>query len=267
MVKINVSESKPDGGDWLNDECDCHLIIDNVENFANNQESPRLEFDFRIVGAVDPRNNPLPSVVGKSLKKSRFALTANAAGRLMELACAIGLYTKEQWRKDKEASVEADLPLDTDSVGRQFCAPIRRKPWDDYAERSAKDNLKAAQEAGDEKKVATYTRVLANKQGMLQIGGEKGFTFWAIGDADADHIPLDPDYIATFENGLPTKNGTLRKRGSAATPPAGGGGKSGGGNGSSGNGHKPPAGNAADNREPAGAAAGGDDGGFGQQFM
>jgi hypothetical protein len=231
MVMVNVNETNPEGGDFISDECGCHFVVDEFRDFSG-KNPPYLEFDFRVLAST------LPSAVGKSLKKERFNLTGKGAGRPMELACATGLYTKEQWADDKKAGRGSDVPFD-DIVGRQFAGEIKRKAWDD--DRDTKywtEQMQLAQQNGDTDKVEKCQKVLEGKRGRLQLG----FDIWAIGDAEADHIPLDADTIATFDGNLPTKHGDTRRRGEPASGHKPAGNKP-TGNGANGNGHQPPAGN------------------------
>lgn len=263
MVQIPTGETKPEGGGGIDADCDCHFVIEGYEDFSQDG-SPRLVFDFVVLASTDPNQ------VGKKRKGESFSLNANAAGRLLELACAVGLYSKPQWKADKEAGVDPDIPYQ-DSVGCQLCSQVHMKPFDSKYWQGRLDKAAAAGDTADVEKCQSQIEKNGGRS-FAQLGGKSGFTFWAIGDKEADHVPLDQEMIAAFPGGmLPTKTGELRKR-----PVAGQGGGSGGAAGgtagqgaklppktpgSNGNGAKPPASNptrqtAPQAKTPAPAAAG-----------
>lgn len=116
----------------------------------------------------------------------RLSFDAKFYWRILEFACATGVLTKEQWRQMKESNTGFDTDLLANAIGMSFCAESKRTPG-----------------KGD-KADKTYTNL---------TGG-----FHAPGDPAANHYPLDPEYVASMTNGLPTKDGTLRKRGAAPGP-------------------------------------------------
>lgn len=239
MVMVKASEGNPDSGDFVTEECDAILVIEEYRDLSNDSQNPRIEIDVVIDSAT------VATQIGKKIKKAknspsggeRFSLV-HVPNRITEFACAVGIYNTVQWRKDKEAGVNPDLPFET-TIGMMFASPIRHKRWDEKRDpaywQGELEKATAEADAGGEgadkaaQKAKRCQRILQEKRGNLQIGGESGFTFWGIGDAEADHIPLTEAtaaiLAANFPNGLPTKSGTLRKRGAAATAPAGNGAK------------------------------------------
>lgn len=202
MVKLDTSKTKPDGGGGgIDKACDCLFM---VEKYEEKLTEGRLDFEFVVLSGTDP------SQIGKKRDKS-FFLSAAAAGILCEFACAIGCYTKDQWKADIDAGIEPDLPLH-ESEGRMFCAPVFIKPFDEKYWRGRLAKAKADNDAADAAKCEEKIAKNAGKA-FPEIGGDRGFTFWAVGDPEADHVPLDADAVSVWPNGYPTKNGTLRVRG------------------------------------------------------
>jgi len=177
MVQVNSEETNPEGkpGTWFTKDCDIIALIENVEDFSATAD-PRVEVKFRA------ETSTVPDQVGKD-RTERLNLTGKAASKFLELACAVGCYTKGQWKQDVENKVNPDIN-EQDFVGR-FCAfRITMKPAKNPKE---------------------------GKAGLLFPNID--FNIWAIGDPEADHIPLTQEIIDSFPNGLPTKTGALRKRG------------------------------------------------------
>jgi hypothetical protein len=210
MVAIPTHESNPEGGgSGFSERCDCHFIIEGWEDFSG-ESNPRIGIDVVAVAST------VESQVGRK-RTERFSLHPKAAGRLLEFACAIGLYTKDQWKKDKETGNSPNIDFEQ-AVGRQFAAPIGMTKFD---EAYWKKRLKECQTAGDTIGVEKAEEQLSKNSGKSfpQLGGDHGFTFWGLGDPEADHVPLSAVDADVFKGNLPTKNGTTRRRGDA---PAGG---------------------------------------------
>jgi hypothetical protein len=222
MVMLDTSETKPEGGEFVNKECDAVLILESFDDRSSGQ-SPQLEFGFSVSSVAPGRD--AEDQVGKKLTRQYFSMSKKASGRIMELACALGVphaetgqpYTKKMWKEDVDAG-RASNPDFEAGIGLACATGIRRKEWTDYDENKWQGKLRDSQAAGDEEGAAKAARVLERKEGLLQVGGDNGFSFWGLGDSGADHIPIDPSISSQFPNGLPTKEGTLRKRGQPASP-------------------------------------------------
>lgn len=197
MVKVNTHNTEPDstGGNSITKSGNYHFLVEKVEDFSQSDD-PKLEAHM-IVLAGDHADQ-----VGKKIRETFWLAgddekkTALAHGKLADFACAIGLYSKAQWRADKEANVQPDLPVETMAEGRQFCAPIQMKPYTGN---------------NPEKKKKNEGRVFANFV----------FKFWAVGDPESDAVAKCPDYLSVFSSmggALPTREGPPRIPG---TKPAG----------------------------------------------
>lgn len=216
MVMVKASESKG-GGDRLSAECDAIMLVDDYAIFPDGNDA-RIELNLTVMAAT------VADQIGKKVTKERFSLI-HVPDRLCGIACALGLYPYDQWQADIKAKHDPDLPLEL-SVGLVFATQIRHRKWRDDKDgpywtgrlNDARAKLQAGEEGAD-KEVEKCERVLAAKQGQLQIGGESGFKFGAIGDPEYDHIPLTAEDLQVFPDGLPTKYGTKRHREQAVAPP------------------------------------------------
>jgi hypothetical protein len=177
-LQIPLDETNPEGGGkkWIDEECDVQFMVNDYTD-RSADEKPRLEFKLVVVSATKPAQ------IGREMTEE-FYLTQKALGRLLELACALGLYNKQQWKADKEAGVNPDIEFG-EAIGRCFCARVRLKP-------------------GTKNPEAKFAEI--------------GFDIWACGDEDAFHIPLDAEYVGSMPNGLIRKDGTLFKRTAAPMP-------------------------------------------------
>lgn len=212
-IKADISESNPDGGgNFFSENCNCHFIVMGWEDHSG-ASNPYVEVEFLAVCS------DVPSQIGKK-REERFYLGAKSIGKLLEWACAVGIYNKPQWAADKAAGVSPGIEVE-DSIGRQFAAPVAMIPFD--AEWCKKQIAKYTA-AGDHTNAAKEQDKLTKNEGkkFAQIGGTSGFTYWALGDEEADKVPLDRESVAQFGNVFLTKQGTKRMRGSGPTPPAAG---------------------------------------------
>lgn len=200
MVRLGTQGTDADhkgGGGGVDQKGDYHFLIEKFDDFSQ-AENPSLKFQFLVIGGANADQ------IGRKHTETFFLQgrdekgTVSAQNRVLEFACAIGIYNKQQWRADIEAGQPADLPFESAEL-RQFCAPIEMRPY------NGKDPEKKKQHEG---------RLFANL----------GFKFWAIGDQEADHIPKDPDYLSMFGppgSPLPTKEGPPRVPNTATTAQAG----------------------------------------------
>jgi hypothetical protein len=224
MVAIPIGQTDPSkgSGDWLTCESDSIFLIDDVriilDSVKDGMPTPHILVSATI------QSSTIADQVGKKVKEDRFPLSGNGLNRTMEFACACGIYSKPQWEADVAAGVNPDLPLEN-CVGILIASPVRHKKWDDSRDtkywNGEISDLQARINAGEDadgklqQKLDRAQDTLANKRGRLQWGGPSGFTYWAVGDAEADGIPMKDEDLALFPGGmLPTKQGTPRKRGS-----------------------------------------------------
>jgi hypothetical protein len=189
MVRVPTQETNPDGkgGTYFDKDCLILAVIDAVENFEHAQ-TPYIEIKFRCIASDQPDQ------VGKE-RAERFNLSGKAIGRFLELACAVGCYTKPQWRADHESGTQPEID-ENEFVARMFCAKIA---------------MTAAKNPKPGKEDMRFPEI--------------GFNIWAVGDEQSDAVPFDSETLAMFKDGLPTKEGTLRpmsERGKKRQPPAGG---------------------------------------------
>jgi hypothetical protein len=217
MPQISTVGSDPTkgSGDWLTEECDVILSVEEYKEAGVGTE------DYHCLITAVVHSSTVPSQVGKKVKDQKFFFL-KSQNKIFELSCALGLYTKPKWEQDVAAGAAPNIPLEG-CGGMMFATPVRHKKWrepDDTQYWS--EQLQVAKQNGDEKKAKRCQDVLQAKRGMLQIGGDSGFTFWALGDPQSDGIPIDAATMAmlsaTFPHGLPTKMGTPRKRGESAGP-------------------------------------------------
>jgi len=200
MVRVPAGQTDPEnkGGSGIEKAGNYHFAVEKCEDFSQS-DKPRLEFHLIVIGGQHADQ------IGKKIRETFWLTgddekkTASAMNRLTEFACAIGLYNKVQWRADKEANQTPDIPLESQSDGRQFCAPIEMRAY------GGKDAAK--QEQYRDRKFANF-----------------GFKFWAVGDEESDAVPKDPDYIGLFGPAgcaLPTREGPPRVPGTKHVAPAG----------------------------------------------
>lgn len=212
-IKADISESNPDGGgNFFTEACKCHFIVMGWEDHSG-VANPYVEVEMQALAS------DVPSQVGKK-RQERFYLGAKSIGKLLEWACAVGIYNKPQWAADKAAGVSPGIEVE-DAVGRQFAAPVAMNLFDiAYCNKQIEKYTKA----NDHINLAKEVEKKAKNEGkpFPQIGGTSGFTYWALGDEEADKVPLDRESVAQFGNVFLTKQGTKRQRGSGPTPPAAG---------------------------------------------
>lgn len=214
MPAIPTQGSDPNkgSGDWLTGECDAIFVIEDYKEVGQ----PGAD-DWHCLISAYVHSSSVADQVQKKVKDEKFFFM-KAKNKIFEFACALGLYNKPQWDADVAAGNSPNIPLE-ESVGLMFATPVRHKKWDDSRDSAYwNERLQNARSSGDDKMIEKCERILREKKGNLQIGGSSGFTFWAIGDQEADHIPLSPQDIAAIspQGLLPTKMGTPRKRGSSA---------------------------------------------------
>lgn len=224
MVSVPIADTNPNGGTGFSENSKCHLVIEGVEDKIADQGFPHVAVTFLCVAST------VESQVGKK-RTEQFSFKPPQPGkkppvnRFLELACALGVYSKPQWNLDVEAKRDPNFELES-MIGRSCCAPVTIKKFD---EKYWTDQLKLGQSTGDTKKIEKAEKQLAERPEFPSVGGDYGYTFWALGDADSDQVPLDPDWLTHFNDPargdlagtLPTKQGTYRRRGDKGTPPAG----------------------------------------------
>lgn len=212
-IKANISESRPEGGgDFFSERCNCHFITEGWEDHSGTA-SPYVEITFQAL------ESDVKSQVGKK-RNERFSLHPKAIGKLLEWACAVGIYSKPKWAADKAAGISPDIEIEN-AIGKQFCAPVGMTAFDvKYCQSQIEKYTKAGDTVNLQKQQDAMTKNAGKS--FPQVGGDSGFTYWALGDEESDKVPLDAESVAQFGGVFPTKQGTTRKRGSAhAAPPAG----------------------------------------------
>lgn len=218
MVRVPTQETNPEGGGggkFVDLTNDAHLIIEKVESIVSGQKgTPGLAIEVNVLASTEP------SQVGKK-HTERFYLSGGGWDRFTHFCCATGLYSMDRWEKDKAAGIDAELDENA-LIGMQFCAPIHARPFGPDDERRENAIIERCRQAGDSVGIEKAEKRLKYRNPDVQLGGEKGFIFWGLGDAEAEHVPLDQASIAAFKNGLPTKKGGLRHRGQGPGPAASG---------------------------------------------
>lgn len=188
MAKFGTSEYKGGGGDWIDRPCICHFVIDEVNEDFLGSDKPRYEIEFRVVASTEPE------MVGKFLHKDKggaFHVSEKAIGRLFELACATGVLNRDYLKKQVEAKEDVEFEP-KDMEGLQFIAPVAMRPGKDDPSKH-----------------------------YANLGGEKGFTFYAVGDEECDTLPKDEhtlSYARRQDGALPTRNSDFRKPGTKKAP-------------------------------------------------
>lgn len=189
MVKIATRGTDPDksgGGDYIDQEGNFHFSVEGARD-NSNAEKPCIEFDFSVLGSTANGQE------GRKHKEKFFlvgaddAKTAACHNRLLKFLCAVGLYDETKWRAATASGNAPDLDFDPESVvGMQFCAPVTLKPG------TTNPNMKFS---------------------------NLGFTFWAVGDEEADGIPKNAEWLAiVMKDGcLPTRKGEFRKPGNGGS--------------------------------------------------
>lgn len=212
-IQVNTADTNPEssgGGKYINEKCDCHFSIKDVRVISSaRKNTPGVEV------TVKAESSTVPSQIGRE-HTERFYLSGKGVDRFLQFACATGLYSLVRWDEDRQAGRNADFDEQM-LLGRQFCAPVEMLPFTEEDERRCQERLAECQAAGDADGAAKWEKRLQNRYPQAQVGGDKGFTFWALGDPEADHVPLDPQAIAMFGGMLPTKHGGLRRRGDGPT--------------------------------------------------
>lgn len=212
MVKVPVSESSGgEGGNGFSERCRCHFVIEGWEDHSHEQK-PYVDIMFASVAS------DVPSQAGKK-RNERFSLVGKGVDKLLNLACAAGIYSIPQWEKDKKEGIDPDINCDA-MVGMTLCAPVGMSPFDlSYWTKKLQECESHGDTEGADK---ARSKIEQNRgKSFPQVGGDKGFTFWAIGDPEADDIPLDPlGGIINVNGPLPTRHGTTRVRGQKNQSPA-----------------------------------------------
>ncbi len=216
QVSVQGTSSEGGGGNGFSKPCNCHFVVENIEDHSGDAGFPRVE-----VTVVSVASN-VPDQVGKK-RTEKFPLTPPPGSdksplpKLLQFCCAVGLYTKPQWDADVANRVDPIINVE-DAIGRTFTAPVSMKA---YYEAGTKKKIEKCKAAGDHVSLAKLEEELAKNAGKSfpSLGGDWNDIFHALGDPESDSIPLDPDYLASFQNGmLPTKLGTFRQRGSKPQP-------------------------------------------------
>lgn len=197
MVKIGTQGTDADhkgGGGGIEKAGNYHLLVEKFEDFSQS-DNPSVKLQFTVLAGdhqdqVGRKHTETFWFTGRDEKG-----TISAQNRAMELACALGLYSKQQWRADIEAGADADIPFEN-AEGRQLCAPVEMREY-----------------KGDK------------EQYRGKSFASLGFKFWAVGDPESDRVAKDAEYLNLLGGPtLPTKEGTRRVPGTkdagAAAQPA-----------------------------------------------
>lgn len=211
MVKAAIGESSGgESGNGFTERCDCQFVIEGWEDHSHEQK-PYVEFSFVSVAST------VASQVGKK-RSERFSLAGRGVDKLLNLACAVGVYSVPQWESDKKSGADPDINCDG-MIGLSFCAPVGMTPFDlAYWTKRAQEY----ESHGDTESAEKARQKIEQNRGKLfpQIGGDKGFTFWAMGDPESDHVPLDSlGGVISVSGPLLTRHGTTRVRGQKLAPP------------------------------------------------
>lgn len=197
MVHFDGGDTKPEGsgGDFIDKEGTYHFTVadydpsheNDVDPQNNNRFNGNLTFTFQVLAGDHDDQTAKTSKQTYYLGKSKDGGTGNM-DRMIELACAMGLYTKKQWRE----AVEKKLPISIDfdqCIGRQFIAKVAHE--EDYKKAKNADGS-----------IKRYWRV----------GGWRDF--FALGDPEVNgKVKTDPEWasllLQAFGGKLPTKEGDL----------------------------------------------------------
>lgn len=231
MVQLNTQGTDPNAvGTGFSKPCLCQFVVESVEDHSGDANFPRIEVTVVSVTAAPApgatgQNANVQDQVGKK-RTEKFPLTPprgsdkNPIGKFLHFCCAVGIYNKPQWEADTKAGVNPVIN-EQDAVGRSFCAPISMK---EFYVAGAEKKIEKYKATGDTVNLQKAQEELDKNRGKSfpSLGGDWNDIFWAVGDAEADNIPLDADYLQVPLSGpLPTKSGVPRLRGSVAAPPAG----------------------------------------------
>lgn len=185
MVKIPTKGTDPEksgSGDYIDQEGDFHFSIEGARDMSG-ADSPHIEFDLSVLGSTAHGQEGRKHKEKFYLVGADDAKTAACSNRLLKFLCAIGLYDEETWKAAKDAGNSPDIDFDPDTaIGMQFCAPVTLRP-------------------GTQNKNMKFSNI--------------GFTFWSVGDEEADHIPKNAEWLSTVvkDGQLPTRKGGYRKPG------------------------------------------------------
>jgi hypothetical protein len=97
------------------------------------------------------------------------------ANALLRFGCALGIYSKAQWDADLKAGSAADVPIDN-AAGLQFVGKVEMKP--DKTDKSK-----------------SWARVVR---------------IYAVGDDEAQGVPVSHDHLSVFNGKLPMSAGGFR---------------------------------------------------------
>ncbi len=210
MVKVNTSEAKVGGGGvYFDAECDCVFMIESVDVSKAVDENPSVKVEFTSVAST------VADQIGKKINQI-FYLGGGSAGKFINLCCGLGIYNQEKFKADKEANVFPDLAIE-DSTGLLVGSRIRHEPMNDYNTKKLTEQINQHLAAGEHDKAEKKRKLIESGVGYLQIGGERGFDFFALGDKEMDHVPFDAtiNSAANDKGEFLTRFGTYRKRGTA----------------------------------------------------
>jgi hypothetical protein len=144
MVKANTADTNPDGGGGGLQPGKYHFLINKVEVEERQKQDwekspPEDVFDEHGEPVMQPTVvvtwEVLAGVLAKSATgtiddmveknhKEYFNLGGKATGRFFQLCAATDVYSKEQWKVDRESGVEVDID-ETELDGRQFFGEIQ----------------------------------------------------------------------------------------------------------------------------------------------
>lgn len=180
-MKLGTEGTKPEGsgGRYVDAAGNYHFVINDVKH-DDGGGYPKLAYECEVVGGEHDEQ------AGKIVSYDLFLPEGSQypednASALLRFACALGVYSKEQWAKDRDGGIEADVPLD-EAAGLQFVGKVELKP-----DKNDKD-----------KKWARITRV------------------YAVGDDESQGVPMSAEHLSIFGGKLPMSAGGFRQGGGSA---------------------------------------------------
>lgn len=188
MVKVATHDTNPDGGGGIDKNGEYHFTIESYEDGGfSSDDSPQFRIEFQCHAGTES---------GQAGKKFSdfFPYAGKRAGRFLQLACAVGLITKEQWKAAKEGN--ADIEIDeNDLIGRQLCMGVTMEPY------KGKNEEKAQQYQG---------RLFPNV----------GFNIWGVFDDRSAKIPKDPTLMKMLKAPASTTQQPAKQQPAATQQPA-----------------------------------------------
>jgi len=126
MAQFSTSGTSSESKGWEPiDKGRYHFTVTGVQDETGNKASPRLVVECEVL------NGESPGMKGrKHTEFFNISDNVKTVERILKLAVAIGLYTKQQWDADAAAERNADFDFETNAIGRQFVGKISHKPHD-----------------------------------------------------------------------------------------------------------------------------------------